>query len=219
MQIKNIVVAGAALLALAANAADTEDENAKVFYYLGTAISSNLEVLNLSEQEKAQVVAGFSEGLAGIAEQLDDQLYSQKVQVLTQQRMVEAAEREQASGQEYLAKKAAEEGAVQTESGLVYREIAAGEGTQPLATSTVTAHYHGTLRDGSVFDSSVDRGEPLTIGLGQVIPCWTEGIAKMKVGGKAQITCPPATAYGPRGQGRIPPNAVLTFDVELLAVE
>ncbi len=217
MRIKTLLVAGAAVLAFSAQAADTEDE--KVFYYLGTVISSNLDVLNLSEQEKAQVVAGFSEGLAGIAEELDNQVYSERVQTLTQQRMIEAAEREQAVSQAYLAEKAAEEGAVQTESGLVYREIKAGDGEQPLATSTVTAHYHGTLRDGSVFDSSVDRGEPLTIGLGQVIPCWTEGIAKMKVGGKAQITCPPETAYGPRGQGAIPPNAALTFDVELLAVE
>ena len=93
-----------------------------------------------------------------------------------------------------------------------------GEGDSPTADSTVTAHYHGTLRDGTVFDSSVDRGEPLTISLGQVIPCWTEGIALMRVGGKAKLTCPSGIAYGERGQGQIAPNAALTFEVELLDI-
>ncbi|MBT8423153.1 MAG: FKBP-type peptidyl-prolyl cis-trans isomerase [Gammaproteobacteria bacterium] len=113
---------------------------------------------------------------------------------------------------------AAADGAVTTESGLIYEQVEEGTGEQPLATSKVRAHYHGTLRDGTVFDSSVDRGQPLEIGLNQVIPCWTEGIAKMKVGGKAKLTCPPEIAYGARAQGIIPANAVLTFEVELLDI-
>ena len=98
-------------------------------------------------------------------------------------------------------------------------ETKAGTGKQPTAASTVKAHYHGTLRDGSVFDSSVERGQPLEIGLNQVIPCWTEGIAMMKEGGKARLTCPSSIAYGERGSpGGIPPNAALTFEVELIEV-
>ena len=96
--------------------------------------------------------------------------------------------------------------------------VQAGDGAQPTATSQVKAHYKGTLRDGTVFDSSYERGQPLEIGLNQVIPCWTEGIAMMKEGGKAKLTCPSDIAYGPRGQGGIPPNAVLTFEVELIEV-
>ena len=81
-------------------------------------------------------------------------------------------------------------------------------------------HYHGTLRDGTVFDSSVQRGEPISFPLGGVIPCWTEGVQKMKVGGKAQLVCPPGIAYGERGagNGKIPPNATLRFEVELLEI-
>jgi FKBP-type peptidyl-prolyl cis-trans isomerase FkpA len=80
-------------------------------------------------------------------------------------------------------------------------------------------HYHGTLRDGSVFDSSVQRNEPISFGLSQVIPCWTEGVQKIKVGGKSKLICPSSTAYGDQGQGSIPGGAALAFEVELLAIE
>jgi FKBP-type peptidyl-prolyl cis-trans isomerase FkpA len=100
----------------------------------------------------------------------------------------------------------------------VYVEVQAGKGTQPIATSAVTAHYKGTLRDGTVFDSSYERGNPLTISLNQVIPCWTEGIAMMKEGGKSKLTCPSKIAYGDNGSGSIPPGAALTFEVELIEV-
>ena len=95
-----------------------------------------------------------------------------------------------------------------------------GTGPQPKATDTVKVHYRGTLADGKEFDSSYKRGAPATFPLGRVVPCWTEGMQKIKVGGKATLTCPPATAYGDRGAGGVvPPNATLTFEVELLAIE
>jgi FKBP-type peptidyl-prolyl cis-trans isomerase FkpA len=100
----------------------------------------------------------------------------------------------------------------------VYVEVQAGTGAQPVATSAVTAHYKGTLRDGTVFDSSYDRGSPLKIPLNRVIPCWTEGIAMMKAGGKSKLTCPSNIAYGEMGSGSIPPGAALTFEVELIEV-
>ena len=206
----------ALLFTATAQSADSEDD--KVFYYLGVTVGASMQVLELSASEAEQVVAGLGDALAGTVEQLDDQVYSRKVQQLTQERLASAARREQEAGQAYLALKAAEAGAVRTASGLVYRETLAGSGAQPVATSIVRAHYKGTLRDGSVFDSSFGRGEPLQIGLNQVIPCWTEGIVKMKEGGKAVLTCPPQIAYGPQGQGKIPPNATLTFEVELVEV-
>ncbi|NUZ05335.1 FKBP-type peptidyl-prolyl cis-trans isomerase [Piscinibacter koreensis] len=106
-----------------------------------------------------------------------------------------------------------------TASGLVYKSLKEGNGASPSATDTVKVHYRGTLTDGKEFDSSYKRGEPASFPLNRVIPCWTEGVQKMKVGGKAQLTCPPAIAYGERGAGGvIPPNATLQFEIELLEI-
>ncbi len=106
-----------------------------------------------------------------------------------------------------------------TASGLVYESLKDGSGAQPTADSRVEVHYRGTLTDGKEFDSSYKRGQPATFPLNRVIPCWTEGVAKMKEGGKAKLTCPPGIAYGSRGAGSaVPPNATLNFEVELLKV-
>jgi FKBP-type peptidyl-prolyl cis-trans isomerase FkpA len=103
-------------------------------------------------------------------------------------------------------------------SGVTVTQITEGSGAQPKATDTVTVHYRGTLADGTEFDSSYKRGEPAAFPLNRVVPCWTQGLQKMKVGGKAKLVCPPATAYGDRGAGPIPPNSTLTFEVELLKI-
>ena len=115
---------------------------------------------------------------------------------------------------------AAEAGAVSTATGLVYRSLKDGSGASPTAADTVKVHYRGTLTNGSEFDSSIKRGQPAEFPLGAVIKCWTEGVQRMKVGGKAKLTCPAAIAYGERGTpgGPIPPNATLVFEVELLGI-
>jgi len=115
---------------------------------------------------------------------------------------------------------AKEAGAVVTPSGLVYRSLKDGKGTSPSATDTVKVHYRGTFPDGKEFDSSYKRGEPIEFPLNGVIKCWTEGVQKMKIGGKAKLTCPASIAYGERGAGGgvIPPNATLQFEVELLDI-
>lgn len=104
-------------------------------------------------------------------------------------------------------------------SGVKIQHTTVGTGASPKASDTVKVHYRGTLADGKEFDSSYKRNAPATFPLGRVIPCWTEGVQKLKVGGKATLTCPPATAYGAQGAGGVvPPNATLTFEVELLAI-
>jgi FKBP-type peptidyl-prolyl cis-trans isomerase FkpA len=110
--------------------------------------------------------------------------------------------------------------AITTPSGLVYQSLKEGTGANPTAANTVRVHYRGTFPDGKEFDSSYARGEPAEFELGRVIKCWTEGVQRMRPGGKARLTCPPAIAYGERGAGGgvIPPNATLLFEVELLSV-
>ena len=121
--------------------------------------------------------------------------------------------------QAFLAKAAAEPGAQQTASGLVYREITAGSGASPKATDTVKVHYRGTLINGKEFDSSYARNQPAEFPLNGVIPCWTEGVQKMKVGGKSRLVCPSSIAYGDAGAPPdIPGGATLIFEIELLGI-
>ncbi|MFA6148123.1 MAG: FKBP-type peptidyl-prolyl cis-trans isomerase [bacterium] len=128
-----------------------------------------------------------------------------------------AAEKKAAPG--YLEKAAATKGAVKTASGAIVIPIKKGTGASPTAASTVKVHYTGKLTDGKDFDSSVERGQPAEFPLFRVIPCWTEGLQKMKVGGKARLVCPPETAYGAAGAPPdVPPNAILNFEVELISI-
>ena len=117
-----------------------------------------------------------------------------------------------------LAKAAAEAGATTSESGLIYRVLKEGAGPSPVATDVVRVHYRGTFTDGKEFDSSFSRNQPAEFPLNRVIKCWTEGVAKMKVGGKAKLTCPYQIAYGENGRGPIPPATTLQFEVELLGI-
>ncbi|MDX2506528.1 MAG: FKBP-type peptidyl-prolyl cis-trans isomerase [Gammaproteobacteria bacterium] len=122
-------------------------------------------------------------------------------------------------GTEYLANNKSQEGVVETESGLQYKILTLGEGTQhPVAKDTVKVHYHGTLLDGRVFDSSVDRGQPISFALNQVIPGWTEGVQLMVVGEKTRFFIPANLAYGNQAMGKIEPGSMLIFDVELLGI-
>lgn len=123
------------------------------------------------------------------------------------------------AGEEYAARAAKEPGAVKTDSGLVFRSLVEGKGPRPTAAATVKVHYEGTFIDGTIFDSSKQRGQPIAFPLKRVIKCWTEGVQKIRVGGKAKLVCPPAIAYGPGGMpGAIPPNSTLVFEVELLEI-
>ena len=134
-------------------------------------------------------------------------------------RMEVASKKAAEAGTAYVEKASKEAGATKTASGMVIKQTKEGTGAQPAATDQVKVHYEGRLIDGKVFDSSIARGEPATFPLNGVIPCWTEGVQTMKVGGKAQLTCPASLAYGPNGSPpTIPPQSTLVFDVELLDI-
>lgn len=195
----------------AATLGGTEDE--KALYALGVAVSQNIASFNLTPEELAQVQLGFSDGALGKTPQVDVQTYFPKLRDLQSSRIA-------AVGKAALDKAAGEPGAKRTDSGLIYTTKSEGSGAQPKATDTVKVHYHGTLPNGKVFDSSVERGEPATFPLNGVIPCWTEGVQMMKVGGKSRLVCPASIAYGDRGAPPdIGPGATLIFDVELLGIE
>jgi FKBP-type peptidyl-prolyl cis-trans isomerase FkpA/FKBP-type peptidyl-prolyl cis-trans isomerase FklB len=204
--------------AFAAPPDPTTDEQ-KTFYALGLAISQSLGVFSLSEAELDQVKSGMTDGVLKRHAKVDLQAFGPKIQQLQQARAAAGAEVEKKAGAAFLAKAAAEKGATKTDSGIVITTIKSGSGASPKATDTVKVHYHGTLIDGTVFDSSVKRGEPATFPLGQVIKCWTEGVQHIKVGGKSRLVCPSNLAYGDRGSPpMIKPGSTLIFDVELLEI-
>jgi FKBP-type peptidyl-prolyl cis-trans isomerase FkpA len=195
----------------------TEDD--KTLYALGLAISRSLGQFSLTPAELEKVKAGLSDGVLNHKAQVELETYGPKIQALQQTRAQALAANEKKLGDAYLAKAAAEKGAIKTPSGIVIKTLKEGTGPQPKATDQVKVHYHGTLIDGTVFDSSVQRNEPATFPLNGVIPCWTEAVQTIKVGGKSRIVCPASLAYGDRGSPpTINPGATLTFEVELLAI-
>ncbi len=195
----------------------TEDQ--KTVYALGLALARELQPFALSEAELGTVAQGLKDGALGREPKVDLEAQMPKIQEFGMARVAKASEEEAKASEEFLTAAAAEAGAEKLKSGLIYREVSAGEGASPAATDTVKVHYHGTLRDGTVFDSSVDRGTPVDFPLNGVIPCWTEGVQKMKVGGKARFVCPASLAYGDRGAPpKIKPGAALVFEVELLGI-
>lgn len=201
-------------------AADPTTDEQKTMYALGLAMSQSLGPFNLSEAEFEMVKSGLTDGVLKKTQKVNLQEFLPKLQQLQQTRMAAGAATEKKAGADFVAKAAAEKGAEKTASGLVFSTIKAGNGASPKATDTVKVHYHGTLIDGTVFDSSVQRGQPATFPLNGVVPCWTEGVQKMKVGEKARLVCPSTIAYGDRGAPpKIKPGATLVFEVELLGIE
>ena len=201
----------------AAGTLATEEE--KTLYALGLALGLNITDFGLSARELDIVKRGLGDAASGATQQVDIKVYGPKVRDLAMAKAREKAAAETAKAAVFVDQVMKEAGAMKTPSGMVFIEQTKGTGASPKVTDTVKVHYKGTLVDGKVFDSSYDRGEPAQFPLNGVIPCWTEGVQKMAVGGKAKLVCPPAIAYGERGSPPvIPPGATLVFEVELLEV-
>lgn len=204
---------------LLAASPDPVNDDQKTLYALGLAISQSLGTFSLSETELEMVKNGITDGVLKRPQKVDLQTFGPKIQQLQQARLTVAAESEKKAGAAYTAKAASEKGATKTESGIVLTTIKPGTGATPKATDTVKVHYHGTLTDGTVFDSSIKRGEPATFPLNKVIKCWTEGVQLIKVGGKSRLVCPSNLAYGDAGSPPvIKPGSTLVFEVELLEI-
>lgn len=214
-----LTVAFAGLPACAKGPPKLATEEDKTLYALGQAISKNLDVFQLTPKELEIVKAGLEDGVTGKKAAVEVAEYADKIQELHRTRGVALAEKEKTAGQAFLTKAAGEQGATKTASGLVITTLTPGAGAAPAATDEVKVHYEGKLVNGTVFDSSLQRGEPATFPLNGVIPCWTEALQLMKVGGKSRIVCPADLAYGERGSPpQIRSGATLVFEVQLLDI-
>ena len=204
----------------AATAPDPKTEEEKTFYALGATIGRNLKTFNLTGPELEMVKRGLSDSVTDKTLVVPLETYGPKISELARSRGQARAAAEKEKSKAFLEKAAEEKGAEKLPSGLVYLEQQAGTGEQPKATDRVKVHYRGTLVDGTEFDSSYKRDQPAEFPLNGVIPCWTEGLQKMKVGGKAKLVCPSSIAYGDQGRPpTIPGGATLVFEVELLEVQ
>lgn len=207
------------VLSSGARAAELANDEQKTLYALGIAISQSLNDFALTAKELEIVKAGLTDGVMKREPKVDMNDYGPRIEKMVQARATAVADGQKKAGAEFVARAAAEKGARTTASGAVVKTLKEGNGPAPKATDTVTVHYHGTLIDGTVFDSSVKRGQPATFPLANVVKCWTEGVQMIKVGGKSRLVCPAALAYGDRGSPpRIPPGATLVFEVELIGI-
>jgi FKBP-type peptidyl-prolyl cis-trans isomerase FkpA len=197
-----------------------ETEEQKVLYAIGYILSRSLMNYDLTTENLSLVEQGIRDGVHGNPAKVELQEYPPKIEDYLASRRAAVVEAEQTAGTAFRDKVASEAGAQVKDSGLIYVEQQAGDGAAPTESDTVKIHYHGTLRDGSVFDTSrAEGGQPATFALSGVVPCFSEGIRLMRVGGKSKLVCPPEMAYGDRGfPPMIPPGATLLFDVELIEI-
>jgi FKBP-type peptidyl-prolyl cis-trans isomerase len=217
---KNAVLAFALLLPFGGVHAAGMTEHQKVLYAVGRVLAEQVAVFALTPQELKFVQQGLHDGATGAESAVEMTVYGPKIKPLADERRAASARKSEALGGELVARAAAEQGAQKGEGGMVFLSLREGTGASPKASDTVTVNYRGTLVDGTEFDSSYKRGKPIDLPLHGVIKCWTAGLQRMKVGGKAKLTCPPGMAYGERNVGGvIPPNATLTFEIELLAIK
>tara|TARA_B100000780_G_C21019247_1_gene408430 strand:- start:136 stop:849 length:714 start_codon:yes stop_codon:yes gene_type:complete len=199
---------------------DLSNDLNKVSYSLGINIAENLKGQGLDSLNIDAVSKGFADVFEGDSTLMTQEEAGQFLQTYFSQIQEKQAEKMKSVGAKFLEENGKRDEVTTTASGLQYEVLTEGEGAKPSATSTVTVHYHGTLVDGTVFDSSVERGQPATFGLNQVIKGWTEGVQLMSVGSKYRFFIPYTLGYGERGAGgQIGPYATLIFDVELLEIK
>ena len=193
----------------------------KISYALGANVGESFKTNGITIDFNA-FKDGFLAGMEGKNQFTPDQMNAifQELNQMIQSKQNAGSEEEKAKGQKFLDENKTKDGVVTLPSGLQYKVITMGTGAKPLATDVVKVHYHGTTIDGTVFDSSVQRGEPISFALNQVIPGWTEGVQLMPVGSKFMFSIPSNLAYGDQGAGGvIKPGTTLIFEVELLGIE
>ncbi len=203
-------------------AAVLESVDQKVSYGIGYNMGTGLARDGAITVDQAALVAGITDGLAKAKTRVPESELEAAFMALQQKvsaAKAAAGEKQLATGNEYLAKNKVNPAVKVTPSGLQYEVLKSGSGPKPKPTDTVKVHYHGTMVDGKVFDSSVERNEPIEFPVTGVIPGWVEALQLMSVGDKWKLSIPAAIAYGARGKGDIPPNTVLIFEVELLAIK
>lgn len=205
--------------AASAQSAELATDQDKTLYAIGLVLGQQVNDFKFTSGEIDIVSQGLKDAVLGHEPKAALDEYGPRIQGLMQERMAAGSAAEKQASDAWVAEQAKLPGAERSASGVIVIPMTEGTGANPTAESTVRVHYHGTLRDGTVFDSSVQRGEPISFPLSGVIPCWTEGVQKIKVGGKSKLVCPADTAYGDQGSGSIPGGAALAFEVELLAIE
>ena len=192
----------------------------KVSYALGMSLGHSLINSGVKKVDVEKLMKGINDVMHGAKLELTVEEAQIAINEYFQKQQEQAAAVNIAEGKEFLENNAKRPEVTTTESGLQYEVLTMGEGEKPAATDKVTVHYHGTLLDGTVFDSSVRRGQPATFGVNQVISGWVEALQLMPVGSKWKLFIPSQLAYGPHGAGEhIGPHATLIFEVELLAIE
>lgn len=214
-----LVLVGAMAIACS-KGKDPKTEEEKTFYSIGTMFGTRLTQLKMSEAEIDSLTSGLRDSAKGEKQKVDPMAYQQKIQDIFKSRMEKEAANVKKKGTEFIENFIKKEGATKTASGLAYKIEKEGTGPSPKETDVVKVHYHGTLTDGTVFDSSVERKQPVSFPLNRVIRGWTEGLQLMKVGGKAKLVIPSELGYGDAGAPpKISGGATLIFEVELLAIE
>lgn len=214
-----LICAVSATARAAAPAAGPQTEEEKTAYAIGQIVGTNLKSFTFTKHEMQMVESGFAVGLAGTKPAIDVDSYRNKAQALQVARAGALVSKAKEAGKTFRDKAATEKDSETTATGIVITTLSAGSGAMPTTSDKVKVHYEGKLIDGTVFDSSIKRGEPATFALSGVVPCWTEALQHMKVGGKSRIICPAEVAYGDRGQPpTIPGGSTLVFNVELLDI-
>lgn len=196
----------------------TDEE--KTLYAMGVLLGGNVKPMALTAEQVAVVSRGFADSATGKTPLVDPQSMATQIGEFARGRAAAGAVEEKKKAEDFIAQAAKAPGAVKTDSGVIYQVLTPGSGDKPKATDTVKVHYTGSLIDGTVFDSSVQRGQPIEFPLNGVIPCWTQGLQLMQTGEKAKLICPSDVAYGDQGRPpKIPGGATLVFEVELIEIK
>ena len=224
MALRRMAMALFALAAVAAGAlawaSEITSEREQTLYAIGVRLGRSLSPFLLSESELETVLLGVRDAVLGRELVVNETARQSQIDALLRERRAPALAEERKASAEFLAQAAQQPGALRTPSGLVMRELRPGSGPMPQAADSVRLHYHGRLRDGNVFDSSVERGVPAHVALARALPCWREALLSMQVGEKSELVCPAELAHGASGNPpRVAGGAAVVYEIELLSID